>query len=59
MLTLRYLDSHYEHAKVDEQCAFAALLEMQDPELYKILSREVAADDKLIHSIVEKIHSKQ
>ena len=59
MLTLRYLDSHYEHANVDEQCAFAALLEMQDPELYKILSREVATDDKLIHSIVEKIHSKQ
>ena len=59
MLTLRYLDFHFMQAGVDEQCAFAALLELQDPELYKILSKELNADDKLIQSIVDKIHSRK
>ena len=58
-LTLRYLDCHFDQADVEEQCAFAALLELQDPELYKILAREVATDNVLIETIVKKIHSKQ
>ena len=57
MLTLRYLDAHFAQADVTEQRAFAALLELQDPELYKILTREVTPDDSAIDSIVNKIHS--
>lgn len=55
-LTERYLDDHYAEASLAEQCAFAQLLELQDPELYKILTREHVPDDALVKSIVEKIN---
>lgn len=55
-LTERYLDDHYAAASLAEQCAFAQLLELQDPELYKILTREHVPDDVLVKSIVEKIN---
>ena len=55
-LTSRYLDRFYPQASVAEQCAFARLLEMQDPELYKILTAEQPAADPLIKNIVTKIH---
>ena len=57
-LTERYLDEHYAAASEPEQCAFAQLLELQDPELYKILTREHVADDTLVNSIVEKINKR-
>ena len=56
-LTTRYLDNHYLNASSDEQCAFATLLELQDPELHSILTREQQVSDPLINSIVSKIHS--
>ncbi len=56
-LTTRYLDNYYLHATSDEQRAFASLLEMQDPELHSILTREQQVSDPLINSIVNKIHS--
>lgn len=56
-LTTRYLDHFYANASKAEQLAFAALLELQDPELYKILSRSQAVDDPLQASIVAKVHS--
>ena len=55
-LTIKYLDNYFSHADLDEQCAFAALLELQDPMLYKILSKEEATKDPHIQSIVNKIH---
>lgn len=57
VLTTRYLDHFYMEASVAEQCAFAALLELQDPELYLILSRTRVPDDSLQRVIVDKIHS--
>ncbi len=56
-LTCRYLDNHYSDADLNEQRAFAHLLEMQDPELHSILTREQQVSDPLIISIVKKIHS--
>ena len=56
-LTTRYLDNFYPHANDDEQRAFASLLEMQDPELHSILTREQQVSDPLVVSIVTKIHS--
>ncbi|MEM8843759.1 MAG: succinate dehydrogenase assembly factor 2 [Pseudomonadota bacterium] len=57
MLTSIYLDHHYEQATLEEQCAFASLLELQDPQLYKILTKEEVPKDILIQSIVNKIHA--
>ena len=55
-LTSRYFDHFYPQASVAEQCAFERLLEMQDPELYRILVAEQPAGDPLIKNIVTKIH---
>ena len=57
-LTTKYLDHYYSQAELDEQCAFAVLLELQDPELYKILTKEEVPTDPHIQSIVDKIHSR-
>ncbi len=57
VLTTRYLDHFYANAGADEQRAFAAMLEMQDPELYLILSRKEAPADPRQANIVAKIHS--
>ncbi len=58
VLTTRYLNDFYSTASSEEQAAFAALLELQDPELYKILSRAQPANNPLQAAIVEKMHSK-
>ena len=55
-LTERYLDDYFADADSDEQQAFAGLLELQDPELHQILTREVSAPNPHVTAIVEKIH---
>ena len=57
LLTTRYLDHFYANASPEEQFEFAALLELQDPELYKILSRAQPVDNPLQSAIVAKMHS--
>lgn len=45
LLTLGYLERHYPTASVEEQEAFAALLELQDPLLMSyMVGRETPAD---------------
>ena len=45
LLTLGYLERYYPEAKEEERQAFAALLELQDPQLMGyILGRGVPAD---------------
>ena len=56
-LTTRYFENFYNDAAKNEQCAFAALLELQDPELHSILTRNKQISDPLVVSIVDKIHS--
>ena len=56
-LTLKYLDHYFSQAEIKEQCAFAELLELQDPELYRILTKEEASTNAYIQSIVNKIHA--
>ena len=55
-LTERYLDDYFSEADSAEQQAFATLLELQDPELHQILTREVSPQDVNVGAIVEKIH---
>ena len=35
---LAYLDNHYEHASIDERATFEQLQELQDPELFRLVS---------------------
>ena len=56
-LTSRYLDHFYSQAEASEQCAFAELLTMQDPELHAILTNNLVSDNPLVSVIVKKIHS--
>ena len=40
-----YLDEHYENASPDQRLQFGKLLEMADPDLYRLLlGRDTAAD---------------
>ena len=57
VLTTRYLEHFYEQADTSEQLAFAELLELQDPQLYKLLSGELEPDHPFQKNIIEKIHS--
>ena len=57
VLTTRYLDHFYGDASTEEQWEFAAMLDMQDPELYLILSRKQPPNGSLQEAIVAKIHS--
>ena len=57
VLTTRYLEHFYPTASLEEQHAFARLLELQDPDLYLLLSRKSEPHDVLQASIIEKIHS--
>jgi succinate dehydrogenase flavin-adding protein (antitoxin of CptAB toxin-antitoxin module) len=34
---LAYLDSHYAHASTDERAHFEELIDMQDPELFRLV----------------------
>lgn len=56
-LTMRYLEHFYLTASQDEQRAFSALLDMQDPELHAILTKDTLPEDPLMVVIVDKIHS--
>ena len=55
-LTERYLDEYFADADSSEQQAFASLLELQDPELHQILTREVPSPNAQVSAIVKKIH---
>lgn len=57
VLTTRYLEHFYSEAEDQEKQAFATLLELQDPQLYKLLSGEQAAHDVWQQNIIKKIHS--
>ena len=53
LLTLGYLERHYPTAPADEQQAFAALLELQDPLLMSyMVGRETPADDATTARVV-------
>lgn len=56
-LTTKYLEKFYLEADPAEQCAFAQLLALQDPQLNGILTQNVKSDDPFVQAIVDKIHS--
>lgn len=50
---LAYLDNHYEHASEAERANFVALQEMQDPELFSLVSGK--AKEARYQTILDKI----
>lgn len=50
---LAYLDNHYEHASVDERAMFEQLQEVQDPELFRLVSGK--AKEARYQIILDKI----
>ena len=52
---LAYLDNHFVHASKDERADFIALQEIQDPELFKLVSGK--AREARYQTILDKITS--
>ena len=52
-----YLDNRYPDAGEPEQLAFRKLLDMQDPDLYRILIGQDVCEDSRIDSLLKMIHS--
>lgn len=52
VLLVSYLENHYPTAEAEERAAFEALLELQDPYLFGLVTgREVSADPALAQLI--------
>ena len=54
-LTLLYLNQYYDDATPEQQQTFAALLQMPDPDLYKILVGLEPSEDDSVNAIVRCI----
>jgi antitoxin CptB len=54
LILQRYLNDHYPSAERDEQAQFIALLELQDPELYALVTRATPPSPPL-SPLIEKI----
>ena len=50
-----YLENHYSDAGESEQAGFRRLLEMQDPELYKLILGKQSTEDEEMAQIVRMI----
>ena len=51
-----YLERRFESASVAEQSGFLKLLELQDPELYKIILGREESDDDEIRAVLRVLH---
>ncbi len=52
-----YLDHCYADAPEDERAAYRGLLQMQDPELFGLLSGSRASDDPLAERVLARIRA--
>jgi antitoxin CptB len=54
----RYLDQRYSVAPADEQRAFEALLDLQDPQLFAYLTgRDTPTDTELLNVVARLTHA--
>ena len=51
------MDRHYRTASAVVQRAFEAMLEMQDPELYALLTGRKTSPDRNINKVIEHIRT--
>jgi succinate dehydrogenase flavin-adding protein (antitoxin of CptAB toxin-antitoxin module) len=52
-----YLDRCWEHASANEQSAFESILDLEDPDLYRLLSGHASATDGDLSDVVDKIRN--
>ena len=57
VLLERYLETGHPEAPPAARAAFARALELQDPELYALLSGRTATDDPELADVVERIRA--
>jgi succinate dehydrogenase flavin-adding protein (antitoxin of CptAB toxin-antitoxin module) len=51
-----YLDRRFESAGASERSGFLKLLDLQDPELYKIILGRIESDDAEIRAVLRVLH---
>jgi len=57
LLLMRFLDERWSDEPEDVRAAFGRLLELQDPDLYALLTGRAAATDPGIALVVERIRT--
>jgi len=57
LLLTRFLDQAWDEATPATRAAFARLLELQDPDLYALLTGRSAAPDPELADVVERIRA--
>lgn len=57
VMLARYMDLRWAHADAHERAAFAALLELQDPELWDTLLARRASADLATTNVAERVRS--
>ena len=54
-LTLRYLNEYYDQASLEHRRAFEEMLQLPDPDLYKIIVGAQPSNNRLIDEIAKCI----
>ena len=57
ILMRRFLDRHYPSAEPELKHAFETMLDMQDPELYALLTGSQKSHDRYINKVIERIYT--
>lgn len=57
LLLVRFLDHAWDSAPPETQQAFQRLLDMQDPDLYALLTGRSETDDPALTDVVERIRA--
>ncbi len=57
ILMRRFLDHHYRNAEPELRRAFEAMLDMQDPELYALLTGSRKSHDRHVNKVIEYIYT--
>ena len=55
MAMLSYLNNFYEQASAAHQAAFKLLLDMQEPELYGLITNKSVAEDESTQEVIQLI----
>ncbi len=55
ILLINYLDNYYTTASPEEQAAFRALLDWQDPDLFACVVGRMTPPDELTQSLIKKL----
>ena len=52
----QFLERHYAKADIQQQQAFARLLELQDPEIYGMILGHIAPTDEDVADVIRRVY---